>query len=381
MKLRLIITLFLIQWLCSCVPTQSTDAVADYTNVIYKPSFAQGFEILSRGDDMSRLIRVSSPWQGASDECFELLILRGSEEAPSGYSGAVVRDSALRIVAFSSTNVAMFDRLGVVDRVVGVSGLNYISNTIVVERGRGGKVRDVGYDSNINFETIAALRPDIVLLYSVAGGNNSITNKLDELSIPYLYVGDYVEQSPLGKAEWMVAMGELVGRRALAESEFASIVERYNALKEVASKVVMKPRVMLNTPYKDSWFMPFNSSYIVRLVSDAGGQYAYTKNDSNISQPISMEEAFGLVDSADYWINLGSANSLAEFKSQNKLFAGSGIVNSGGLYNNTARMSEGGGSEFWESGVVNPDIVLRDLIKIFHPELIQEPLYYYKQLK
>ena len=190
-----------------------------------------------------------------------------------------------------------------------------------------------------------------------------------------------MEESPLGKAEWLVALSEVVGRRAEGEKVFVEIPVRYNALKQrVADNALDAPSVMLNTPYGDSWFMPSTGSYAVRLITDAGGDYIYKKNTGNASTSIDMEEAYLLASDADVWLNVGMANTLDELKAACPKFADIRCVRNGFVYNNNARINAAGGNDYWESAVVNPDIVLRDLIKIFHPELVEEPFVYYKQL-
>lgn len=162
---------------------------------------------------------------------------------------------------------------------------------------RRDSIGDVGYEGNINYELLMSLYPDLVLLYGVNGAS-SMEGKLKELGIPYMYVGEYLEESPLGKAEWLVALSEVADKRAGGEKAFAGIPERYNDLKmRVLASSQMGPKVMLNTPYGDSWFMPSTESYVAQLIKDAGG------------------------------------------------------------------------NDYYESGVVNPYLVLRDLINIFQPLL------------
>ena len=141
------------------------------------------------------------------------------------------------------------------------------------------------------------------------------------------------------------------------------------------------PSVMLNVPYGDSWFMPSTQSYAARLIADAGGHYVYQKNTGNASVPIDMEEAYLLASDADMWLNVGMANSLDELKASCPKFTDTRCFKNGNVYNNNARTNAGGGNDYYESAVVNPDIVLRDLVKIFHPELVQEECVYYKRLK
>jgi iron complex transport system substrate-binding protein len=181
----------------------------------------------------------------------------------------------------------------------------------------------------------------------------------------------------------MVAVAEIVGCRAKAEQLFAEVPQRYNALKQrVASAESANPKVMINTPYADSWFMASTTSYVARLIADAGGDYIYKMNSSNASLPIDMEEATLLVSEADVWINAGSVATLEDMRRQYPKFADMRCVEQGAIFNFDRRMSPRGGNDYWESGVVQPDVVLGDLIKIFHPELMEEHEFvYYRKLE
>ena len=257
--------------------------------------------------------------------------------------------------------------------------IDYISNPDI--QARRDSIGDVGYEGNINYELLLSLDPDLVLLYGVNGAS-AMESKLEELDIPFMYVGDYLEESPLGKAEWMVVLSEVTGKREKGEKAFAAIPVRYNALKKkVADSTLGTPSVMLNVPYGDSWFMPSTQSYVARLITDAGGRYIYQKNTGNASIPIDLEEAYLLASDADMWLNVGMANSLDDLKASCPKFTDTRCFKNGEVYNNNARTNTAGGNDYYESAVVNPDIVLRDLVKIFHPELVQEECVYYKQLK
>ncbi len=389
MKFRLFITCMVTTivatMLVACGEGAQRADMSDFTMSIYRPSYAAGFEILGCEDSANSLVRITRPWQGDQVDSFELLILRDGHKAPADFHGAVIDGAAKRIVVLSSSNVAMFDRLDQVDHLVGLSGLDYISSESVKQRAEQGLLHDVGYDTALNYELLTILRPDIVLLYSVAGANSGVTSKLDEMGINYLYIGDYAEESPLGKAEWIVAMGEICGKRHEAEKLFEQSAERYNSLAKITAQVSQeqRPAVMLNTPYRDIWYMPSSKSYMVRLLEDAGARYIYQGNDSSSTKPISVEEAYALAKEADFWLNTGATiNSMVSLRSQAPKFMEMPMVRRGAVYNNTARSTPMGGSDFWESGVVYPERVLEDLIEIFHPDILDDSqLYYYKQLK
>ncbi len=175
-------------------------------------------------------------------------------------------------------------------------------------------------------------------------GASSMEGKLKELDIPFMYVGDYLEESPLGKAEWLLALSEIIGKRAEGEKVFAEIPVRYNVLrKKVADNVLDAPSVMLNTPYGDSWFMPSTESYVARMVKDAGGDYIYKKNTGNASVPIDLEEAYLLASQADMWLHVGMANTLDELRAACPKFIDTRCFRGGQVYNNNARTNAAGG--------------------------------------
>ena len=366
---------------CAGEPARSLE---EFSTSIYTPSYATGFDISGAEGAASTLITVRNPWQGAEGVEKRLFISREGERAPEGFDGQVIEGAAERVVCMSSTYVAMIDALDCTEKVVGVSGIDYIYNTRVREAATEGRVRDVGHDSDINFELLMTLRPDIVLLYGVAGENGTANSKLDELNIPYLYLGDYVEESPLAKAEWTVVMAEILGVRERGEEMFASIAERYTSLRErVAQSTTERPTVMFNTPYRDTWYMPSSRSYAVQLVEDAGGRYVYDGNHGTSSQPIDLEQAYLLTREADYWINVGQYSSIEDLRRAYPRFSGAKAVREGRVYSADRRKTAKGGSDFWESAVVNPDVVLSDLVAVLQPELniVGDSLTYYKQLE
>lgn len=370
--------ILLVVLMVSCNGNKSAK-IEDFSQSLYTPGYASGFDIKGAYGHKSSLITVSNPWQGADSITTQLFIARDGETAPEGFTGQVLQGDADRIVAMSSTHIAMLDAVDAADRVVGVSGIDYISNPDI--QARRDSVGDVGYEGNINYELLLSLDPDIVLLFGVNGAS-SMEGKLTELGIPYMYVGDYLEESPLGKAEWLIALSEIIGKREAGEKVFADIPVRYNALKQkVADTVLDAPSVMLNTPYGDSWFMPSTKSYAVQLINDAGGSYIYGKNTGNTSLPVDMEEAYVLASEADMWLNVGMANSLDDVAKMCPKFTDTRCFRNGYVFNNNARTNAAGGNDYWESAVVNPDVLLRDLVKIFHPELVSEDFVYYKQLK
>ena len=325
----------------------------------------------------SSLIEVSNPWQGAEGVTMQYFIARNNEKPPRDFAGQTIKAGAQRIVCMSSSYIAMLDIIGESNRIVGVSGFDYITNPAL--QARRGEVKDLGAD--INYELLIGLNPDVVLLYGINNEQQLVTDKLEELSIPYVYISEYLEESPLGKAEWLVVLSELVDRREKGIETFQGVSGRYESLKTLVDSVEQRPSVMLNAPWNDSWFMPSTQNYSVQLISDAGGDYIYKENQSNRSVPIGMETAYQLLQHADYWLNMGAITTLDELIAINSNFIKAKAVCNHTVYNNNLRNTQSGGNDYWESGTVHPDIILRDLISILHPEILSKPLYYYRHLE
>jgi iron complex transport system substrate-binding protein len=349
--------------------------------VIYKPRYAAGFTIYEAAEG-SCALQIKNPWQGADGVEQWIFISRNGEAAPEGFEGQIVTEGAERVVCMSSSYVAFLAQLGLSDKVVGVSGLGFVTNPEIRQRGAVGDVADVGYEASLNFEMIASLHPDLVLIYGVSDDGRTVTAKYREMGVPYVFIAEYLENDPLGKAEWIVALAAILGECEKGIDEFKKIEQAYNELKSNAKEYTEHPAVMFNAPYRDTWYVPGDESYMVRLVNDAGGRYVCAGADSRDTRPIDIEEAYVAMQKADVWLNTNHYNTLAELLADNPRFASTPPVRTGRVFNNNARTTPDGGSDFWESGVVRPDMVLADLVKILHPESAADSLhYYYKQLR
>ena len=161
----------------------------------------------------------------------------------------------------------------------------------------------------------------------------------------------------------MVVAAEIAGLRTEGSRLFAAIPERYERLRALAQQTAARPRVMLNTPYRDTWFMPARNSYMVRLLEDAGARYVFEENTATQTLPIDIEQAYYLTSKSDFWLNVSGCNTLDEVRRQNPRLADTPPVREGRVYDNNRRRNAAGGSDFWESGVLRPE------------------LYYYRQLE
>lgn len=342
--------------------------------------YAQGFSVVRNGGITSLTIR--DPWEKARNIGITYLLADREMDLPEAQKGQqIIRTPVQRIVCMSSSHIAFLDALGELNKITGISGSRYISNPAVKENINSGKIRDVGYGHNLNYEEIIRQQPDLVMLYGVDREITGTVEKLEDLGISAVLNAEYLESDPLGKAEWIRFVACFFNREAKADSLFRATESRYKKLAGMALAAKSSPRVMVGLPFRDSWWIPGGKSYLAQLIADAGGKYVADSDSSHESFVISLEEAFLLSSEADIWINVGNVKSREEILMEDSRFSSFPLYKKGRIYNNNRISTPAGGNDFWESGTLHPDMVLSDLIRIFHPELLPaDTLTYYREI-
>ncbi|WP_372947980.1 ABC transporter substrate-binding protein [Mariniphaga sp.] len=342
--------------------------------------YAHGFQIDKKESITS--LTVFNPWEKAENVSVQYFLVEKNKPVPDSLVGKrIIRTPVERVICLSTTHIGFLDALEETTSVVGISGSQYVSNQKVRKRMEEGEVPDVGYGQNLNYELMVSQKPELVLVYGIGSEVTSYVRKLEELEIPVVMVAEYLEETPLGKAEWIKFFGALFKKENEAQHYFEQVENEYHRLKKHAAETTEKPKVLVGSPYKDSWWIPGGNSYLANLIADAGGDYLGKTNPSNESYVISFEHALALAGEADVWINIGNLASKDEILSTDERFKNFKVFNNGKLFNNIKRLSQHGGNDFWESGTVNPHAVLHDLIAVFHPELAEKDMVYYQEIK
>ncbi len=283
--------------------------------------------------------------------------------------------SMSRFVLMSGSYLAALDRIGCSEMVLGMSGKKYVSNPYVKEH-----AIEVGYDSNLNYEAVVKLAPDLLVGYSLSPEEPAYCSILRSLGVKTLIISDQLEEDPLARAEYVRLFGALTGRLHEADSAYGAIASRYNELKKMV-KDAAPVKVLINVPYGDAWYIPGENSYMSQLIRDAGGMILGSREGRSESSLISVEQAYALSMEADCWLNVGWAYTLGQLRGLNPLFGDFPVIHKK-VYNNTLRTTPEGGNDFWESGSSRPDLILEDLIRIFHPSVLPEgSLKYYIEVK
>lgn len=328
-----------------------------------------------------KLLTVSKPWPGAKNGFTYLLVQRGTN-APQGIAADRVIEIPIRsIVTMSTSYLPCVEELGVLDTLTGHESFAWVYSEAVRNRIASGAMEEVGSGQAVNIELLLDMDPDLIMTYGI--GNEWDTHpKLEEAMLPYVINAEWNEKSPLGRAEWIKYVSLFYNKEAEANAFFSKVVDEYTGLSQKAEATSEKPSVFAGTPYQGTWWMSGGGSFAAKLFADSGAAYVWADDDSTGSLMLDIETVFENAGGADYWINTGYWNSLAEAKAADERFAEFKAYKTGMMYNNNRRMSPGGGNDYYESAPVNPNIVLADLITIFHPELMPDhELYYYKKLE
>ena len=346
-----------------------------------KLKYARGFRI----EEVQgyKILHVINPWQGSRRVHLQYILTEDPSRIPDSLKQhPVIQIPVKRVICMSTTHVAMIDALGESDAIVGISGSDYISNPALRSKLETGEVRDVGADQTLNFELILTLRPDLVIAYGITAEVSGMVNRLEGLDIPVILNGDYLEDLPLGKTEWIRFLASFFAEEEKADSIFTSVASTYEQYKDLIRDKRLKPSVMTGLPWKDTWYIPGGKSFAAAYIRDAGGTYLWEDLDSREAVPLDLEAIYARAASADLWINCGAAGNLAEIVETDKRLNRFQPAGTGRVFNNNARINPAGGNDFWESGVMAPHLILADLISIFHPEVLPDhELVYYKRLE
>ncbi|GAB4247834.1 MAG: ABC transporter substrate-binding protein [Ekhidna sp.] len=315
-------------------------------------AYAKGFHLES--DHEGNHLVVSEPWPQAP--------------RPIRYQ---LKNVPKTIVCTSTSHLPFIELLGAEEKVVGFPNVNYISSKTYIERYENGLLTDLGPDGNINLELLLGLNPDAVIAFDM-GGESIALDKIKEAGIPVYYNSDFLEQSPLGRAEWIKFFGALLDKQSLADSIFSEIEKEYLRLSKLTSNIPTRPSILSGVVYGDTWFLPGGNNWSAAFFKNAGGQYLWESDSTSGWLELSFESVYEKANDADFWIGTSTINSKNELLGQDNRYEGFRAFAEDEVYNYNKIIGPNGGYDFFESGYTRPDLVLADLISILHPELLPE---------
>jgi iron complex transport system substrate-binding protein len=333
--------------------------------------YAKGFKVKDCAD--YKLVDVTDP-SGESDLVYKYALLeRGTDKKgiPSDYE--VIETPVQKVICMTTLQISNFIKLKATDRIVGMTSTHFLFNEQINEQLKEKKTTNIGIEGEFDPELILALDPDIILVSPFKrGGYETIRN----LDIPLISFLGYKESSPLGQAEWIKFTAMLLGVEEQADKQFEEIEKRYMELIALTESVEKKPVVMSGELHSGNWYVVGGDSYLAQLFRDAGATYFMPNDNESGGFYVDFETVYSQGAHTDYWRMVNSHNGTFTYEALKQSDARYADFNAFKekklIYCNLRE------KPFYENTPVEPEVVLADLIKIFHPSLLPAhiPVYY-----
>lgn len=367
---KALLFLFLI-CIYSCKQPKKETISSTFLTLPTNIDYAQGFTIEKTSPDVT-MIRVYSPWP-ESEESFTYALVPKEKLSTitlnSDEYNAIIGVPVQNIVVTSTTHIPALEALGETDKLIGFPDTEYISSPKTRKRINEGLVQELGNNESLNSEMVIALNPEVVVGFSI-NHENKAYETIQRSNIPVVYNGDWTEETPLGKAEWIKFFAPFFQKEKEADSIFKSIEDNYNNAKALAEKAKNRPKVLSGALYKDIWYLPGGKSWASTFIADANAEYLWNSNSSTGSLSLSLESVIEHGHDADFWISPSQYGSYSELRTANRHYAQFSAYRNKNVYTYANSKGETGGLLYFELAPNRPDLVLKDLIHIFHPELL-----------
>ncbi len=359
---------------CKQPVTDNCSRIDKSTN---KVKYAKGFA-WNEYKDYS-YVEVYNPWN--KSQILAKYIFASDTSGFPDFDGHKIPVPVQKGVFLSSTYIGMLAMLDARNVVLASNSANLIYDSAMYQNYLNGKIVNLGSDMTINAEAIIGLNPDVVVKYIYLAEDQS-DKFIDDAGIPIIYIIEFMEEHPLGRTEWIKLLGLVTGKQALSDSVFSKIEADYLSYCELAKTATETPSVLLGNNYKGTWYTAGGKSFVAQLIKDANASYYWSSDSSTGSIPLSFEVVLQKQYNAQFWLN-AEATSLNDILQTELRCNAFESFKNGRVYHYNKRMNPEGGSDYYESGVMNPQLLLHDFISIFHPTLMKgkDELYYYLKLE
>lgn len=352
-------TLFLI---ISCQSDKSKITDQKVKNSI---KYAKGFAIYNY-KNYTKLV-IKNPYPNAKDS-FEFYLIKKGQQLSIAKKNSI-HIPIKKIVVTSTTHIPMLNILNEAESLVGFPNLKYISTPAVRHLIDAKKIKELGNTTQLNTEILLSLKPDVLIGFSMQS-TNKVYATIEKSGIPVILNGDWLEETPLGRAEWLKFFGVLYDKNTLADSLFKAIADDYNNSKRIAFKAKQSPTILSGVLFKDIWNLPAGDSFVAQFLKDANTDYYWQDTKGTGSLNLNFESVFDKAQNADFWIAPGHYTSISQLKKTNIHYTRFKAYKSGQIYTFALTKGDTGGVLYYEEAPLKPNIVLKDIIKVTHPELL-----------
>ena len=345
-------------------PVQNQDKSSNIT-------YATGFTVKHQGD--ITVVEVTGAWPGSGSFKYALVPKEKlpAISFPRDAYDAIIGTPVEKVVLTSTTHIQPLLQLNELNTVVGFPNTDYISSPEARRLIESGQIQNLGMNDRLNTEMVLALNPELIVGFSI-NNENKAYDIIKKAGTPVVYNGDWVEHTPLGKAEWIKFFAPFFEKEALGDSIFASVESSYQKAKEIAQNALSQPTVLTGGLYKDVWYVAGGKSWMAQFLEEANADYLWTDNTETGSIGLSLESVLEKAQDAEFWFNPSAETTYTGLAEANPHHQQFDAFKNKKVYSNAIDKGETGGLIFYELAPHRPDLVLRDLIKILHPELLTE---------
>ncbi|MGR7811900.1 ABC transporter substrate-binding protein [Lacinutrix undariae] len=375
-----LLSLFILISFIACKNNSVQNPIAKQDISTATLTHATGFTITST--ENFKILTIKNPWPNAEEDYKYALVHKNVASKitlnKDEFDG-IITIPIQKIVVTSTTHIPALELLGVENTLVGFPGTDYVSSEKTRTLIDNKSIRELGKNEGINTEVLLELHPNLVVGFGIDGNNKSFET-IKKSNIPVIYNGDWVEKSPLAKAEWIKFFGVLYNKEKEADSIFKTIEKDYLEAKIIAKTVKSKPSILSGAMYKDVWYLPNGTSPEAQLLKDANVNYLWSETTASGSIALSFEAVYTKGKSAEIWLSPSYYNSLEALEKANTHYTQFDAFKNNNIYTFVNNTGKTGGVTYYELGTARPDLVLKDLIKICHPELLKdyEPHFFQK---
>ena len=330
-------------------------------------SCAKGFSI--ENYDGYTVVTVKNPWPKAN-KSYKYILKKKNGIVPDSLKNNIVVNVPIQsIVVTSTTHIPSLEMLNEEKTLVGFPNLNYISSEKVRALIDAKKVKELGTNQSLNTEVLIDLQPNVIIGYGLDNNNPTLDN-LEKSGLKVLLNGDWNEQTPLGKAEWIKFFGALYDKQNEANEIFSKIEKDYLKTIEIAKRANSKPTILAGDIFEGKWYLPSGTSWGSLILKEANSNYLWQETTGTGSLSLSFETVFEKGKYADFWITSGQFSSLKQMLDANPHYEQFKAFQNKNVYSFAGKKGKTGGVLYYELAPNRPDIVIKDIVKILHPELL-----------
>ena len=354
---KLCFLIIAISLILSCKKEPEVKSISNYDEIpIFKANNFQLFQ----NEDSIKVLQIKSKY--------------------SAQKSQTVSKDPKKLIVTSSTFIPYLKSLNKLDRIIAVADGKYISDSTLHHKVQNNELYSYESSSPIDKEWLIVNQPDLIVTYIFSKQDSINLSQYQKLKINTLVLQPFEESDPVGRVEWIKVLGALFNQDNVADSIYNQISNNYDSIKKQEN--THKPIVLSGSPFEGVWWVPGGQSLTAKIIEDAGGNYLFKNDSHHVAYPVDFETILVNADKVDYWINTNPFTKFSDVLNHDSRLKYFKAHKNKSIFNHLKSKRDWGSDNFYEYGVFRPDLVLKDLKKIFQKSQLNEnDLVFYESLK